>query len=126
MVALAESRSALAWVTLAAKMSGSIRATTWPFFTTELKSTRRSLTWPETWLPTWTVMTALRLPVAETAAVRGPRSTRASRYFGALPMDCVERYAQTPAPTRAATTMSERRRFITRFDGVGICGVYRG
>ena len=89
MVALAESRSALAWVTLAAKMSGSIRATTWPFFTTELKSTRRSLTWPETWLPTWTVMTALRLPVAETAAVRGPRSTRASRYFGALPMDCV-------------------------------------
>jgi len=42
-VALAESRSAFAWLTLATKISGSIRAMTWFFFTIELKSTRRSL-----------------------------------------------------------------------------------
>jgi hypothetical protein len=84
-VARADSRSAFAWFTLARKMSGSIRAMTWFFFTTELKSTRSSLIWPDTWLPTWTVVTALRLPVAETAAVRGPRSTRARRYLGMLP-----------------------------------------
>ena len=86
---MAESRSAFAWLTFASKMSGSMRATTCPFFTIELKSTKSALICPETWLPTWTVMTALRLPVAETAAVRGPCSTRASLYFGALPMDCV-------------------------------------
>jgi hypothetical protein len=57
---------------------------TCPFFTRELKSTNSSLICPETWLPTSTVTTALRLPVAETAAVRGPRSTAASRYFGVL------------------------------------------
>jgi hypothetical protein len=66
-------------------MSGSLRAMTWFFFTIELKSTRRSLIWPDTWLPTCTVMTALRLPVGETAAVRGPRSTRAVRNLGTLP-----------------------------------------
>ena len=87
-VARADSRSARAWFTLAWKMSGSIRAMTWSFFTIELKSTSSSLIWPETWLPTWTVMTALRLPVAETAAVRGPRSTRARRYLGTLPRLC--------------------------------------
>ena len=83
--AFAVSRSALAWLTWASKICGSIRAMTWPRFTTELKSTRSSLIWPETWLPTCTVMTALRLPVEDTAAVSGPRSRRAVRYFGALP-----------------------------------------
>src|SRR5438067_8640452 len=48
-----------------------MRAMTWPFLTRELKSTNSSLIWPETWLPTWTVMTALRVPLADTAAVRG-------------------------------------------------------
>jgi hypothetical protein len=70
-------------------MSGSIRAMTWFFLTIELKSTLSSLICPETWLPTWTTTTALRFPVAETAAVRGPRSTRAVRYLGALPRLCV-------------------------------------
>ena len=84
-VAWAEATSAWAWFTFAWKISGSIRAMTWSFLTSVLKSAISSLIWPETWLPTWTVVTALRLPVAETAAVRGPRSTRAVRYFGALP-----------------------------------------
>ena len=37
--------------------------------TCELKSAKSSLTCPETWEPTSTVMTALRVPVAETAEV---------------------------------------------------------
>jgi hypothetical protein len=83
--ARAVSTSALAWLTCASKICGSMRAMTWPFFTTELKSTSSSLIWPDTWLPTWTVVTALRLPVADMVAVRGPRSTLAVRYFGAFP-----------------------------------------
>ena len=51
----------------------------WSVVTGELKSTKISLIWPDTWLPTCTVITAFRLPVAETAAVSGPRSTRARR-----------------------------------------------
>ena len=84
-VAWAESTSALAWVTLASKISGSMQAMTWFFSTIVLKSANSSLTWPETWLPTCTRITALRLPVDDTAAVRGPRSTRAVRYLGEAP-----------------------------------------
>ena len=87
-VAFAASRSAWAWLTFASKISGSIRAMSWPFLTTVLKSARSSLIWPDTWLPTWTRMTAFRLPVDETAAVRGPRSTFVVRYFGAAPRLC--------------------------------------
>jgi hypothetical protein len=65
-----------------------MRAMTWSFFTRVLKSAKSSLIWPETWLPTWTVVTALRLPVDDTAAVSGPRSTRVVRYFGAAPRLC--------------------------------------
>ena len=89
--AFAVSSSALAWLTWASKICGSIRAMIWPFLTRELKSTSSSLICPETWLPTWTVTTALRLPVAETAAVRGPRSIAASRYFGELLRLCAYR-----------------------------------
>ncbi len=52
---------------------------TWSWRTSELKSTSSSLICPEIWLPTWTVVTALRLPLEDTVAVRGPRSTGASR-----------------------------------------------
>src|SRR5205807_1173470 len=54
-----------------------MRAMTWPFLTMELKSTNSSLIWPETWLPTWTVMTALRVPLADTAAVSALRAVQA-------------------------------------------------
>src|SRR5437867_130212 len=110
--ALAESRSALAWFTFASKISGSIRAITSPCRTTELKSADSCVIWPETWLPTWTVITALRLPVAETAAARGPRSTRANRYAGALAPSWTDEYAQTPAPTRDSRNTRDRTRFI--------------
>ena len=39
-------------LTWAWNSSGSMRAMTWPFFTTELKSTYSSLTLPDTWEPT--------------------------------------------------------------------------
>ncbi len=77
--ARAASTWARLWVTLASKVSGSIRAMSWPFFTTELKSAKSSLICPETCEPTWTVITAFRVPVAETAAVSGPRVTGAVR-----------------------------------------------
>src|SRR5437773_3198556 len=109
--ALAESRSALAWFTFASKISGSIRAITSPWRTTELKSADSCVIWPEIWLPTWTVITALRLPVAETAAARRPRSTRANRYAGALAPPTDE-YAQTPAPTRDSRKTRDRTRFV--------------
>jgi hypothetical protein len=38
-----------------------------------------SRTWPDTWLPTWTVVTALSAPVADTVATMAPRSTGAVR-----------------------------------------------
>ena len=77
--ACALSRSARAAFSLAWKTSGSIRAISWPRRTGELKSTRTSRIWPETWLPTWTVVTAARAPVAETLATIVPRSTIAVR-----------------------------------------------
>ena len=87
--ARAASTWALAWLTLASKDSGSMRAISWPFFTTELKSACSSLIWPEICEPTCTVITALRVPVAETAEVRGPRVTAAVRKAGRAPMPCV-------------------------------------
>ncbi len=96
-VAWAASRSALAWLTLASKISGSIRAMTWSFLTTVLKSAKSSLICPETWLPTWTVVTALRLPVAETAAVRGPRSIFGRPVLGGVAAALGVEVARDPA-----------------------------
>jgi hypothetical protein len=56
-----------------------MRASSWPFFTESLKSTSRSETCPETWVPTCTVVTALRVPVAETVASMSPRSMLVKR-----------------------------------------------
>ena len=47
-------------------MVGSISATMSPFFTGELKSALSTLTVPEIWLPTSTLTTALREPLAVT------------------------------------------------------------
>ena len=86
---MAASTWALAWDTAAWNFSGSIRATSWLRLTWELKSANSSLICPETWEPTWTVTTALSVPVAETVAVSGPRSTLAARKRGVLPRLCV-------------------------------------
>ncbi len=78
-VARAASRSASAWRTFSWNDSGSICAISWPCLTAELKSTNSSLICPETCEPTWTDVTGVSDPVAETTAVSGPRSTFASR-----------------------------------------------
>ncbi len=87
--AWAASTWAFTWLTLASNVSGSMRAMTWSFLTIELKSARSSLTCPEIWEPTSTVMTALRVPVAETAEVSGPRDTAAVRKAERAPMPWV-------------------------------------
>ena len=59
-----------------------MRARSWPFRTWSLKSTSSSETCPETCVPTLTVVTAWRIPVAETWAWMSPRSTVAKRNAG--------------------------------------------
>ena len=56
-----------------------MRATSWPFFTALLKSTKISFNWPETCEPTDTDTTGLSVPVAETVATSGPFSILAVR-----------------------------------------------
>jgi len=48
---------------------------TWPFLTIELKSAPSHEILPETWLPTWTVVTACSVPVAPTVSMMSPRPT---------------------------------------------------
>ena len=54
--------------------------------TGELKSTKSSLTVPETWVPTRTVVTALTVPVAVTVARRSPRVTFSVRNWTPFPL----------------------------------------
>ena len=72
----------MACLTRSSNDSGSMRAITWSFLTTELKSTNSSLICPETCEPTSTDFTGLSVPVAATAAVIGPFSTFPRRYAG--------------------------------------------
>ena len=51
--------------------------------TIELKSALSDSTAPDTWLPTWTVVTASSVPVAETALTIEPRVTLADVTAGA-------------------------------------------
>ena len=46
---------------------------TWPFFTIELKSAPRNEMFPDTWLPTCTVVTACSVPDAPTVSTMSPR-----------------------------------------------------
>ena len=45
----------------------------WPFLTIELKSAPSYEMLPDTWLPTWTVVTACSVPVAPTVSMMSPR-----------------------------------------------------
>ena len=84
-----------------------MRASSWPRFTGELKSTRISLIWPEICEPTWTVVTAESVPDADTVAVRLPRSTFASRNSGALPR--APNVVHAPHATSAAIASAGER-----------------
>jgi hypothetical protein len=94
-----------------------MRAMTWSFLTTELKSAKSSLTCPEIWDPTSTVMTALRVPVSETAEVSGPRDTAAVRK--AERPRCPDRWwpPDDPAATTIPTIQSRRRFMMVRRAG---------
>ncbi len=72
---------ALACATAAMKSAGSMVAMVWSFFTSDSKSAKRASMRPETWLPTCTVTSAERLPVAVTLAAIAPRSTAAVSYW---------------------------------------------
>ena len=86
------SRSACARMTLARACSiwvwssdGSSSATTWPFFTIELKSAYRALMLPDTCDPTCTVFTAWSVPVAPTDSMTSPRATASLEIFTSSP-----------------------------------------
>ena len=74
-LALAFSRSASACSSAPLNNAGSISAITSPLCTRELKSALSFAMVPETCDPTWTVMTALIVPVASTTSLISPRST---------------------------------------------------
>lgn len=65
--------------TFASKVAGSSRAIIWPAFTSVLKSAESCLIWPEICVPTSTVMSALRVPLAVTVLEIVPFSTFAVR-----------------------------------------------
>ena len=99
----AASTSARVWLTRNSKLCGSMRAMTWSFFTCVLKSAKISSTWPETWEPTWTVVTAASVPLATTTAWIGPRSSFATRYF-VSPVALRAAYQAQPPPARTSST----------------------
>ncbi len=74
------STSACDWRTRCSKFSGSMRAISCPCLTSALKSTSTSLSWPDTCEPTCTEVTGFSVPVADTLALIGPRTTAAVRY----------------------------------------------
>ena len=76
-----------------------------PFLTVELKSARSSAMRPETWLPTWTVTSAERVPVAVTLATILPRSTLAVSICGLGLFPALQRQIATAATSTAAAAM---------------------
>ena len=82
--ARADTRFALAWSICVWTIDGSSFAMSWPCFTIELKSAPSSSTVPETWVPTCTVVTASRVPVAPTLSTTLPRVIEALVISGGL------------------------------------------
>src|SRR5690606_31351735 len=97
-----------------------MRAMTWPRSTLSLKSTRTSVTWPETWLPTVTVEIALSVPVAEIATRISPPSTVVVLYPAASPASrCCHHHAAATTRTTATAAIAPLRRSLGRFRGIG-------
>jgi hypothetical protein len=63
---------------------------------------------PETWLPTWTVVTAERVPVAFTLAETVPWLTASVRYLSP-PWSLPRRKKKSPTRTPTTTTMAMTR-----------------
>ena len=66
---------------------------------------------PDTWLPTWTVVTAEIVPVAVTVMVTSPRSTGAVRYFstGSPFPERSQNQAATPPASTTTSPISHLR-----------------
>ena len=52
---------------------------------------------PETWLPTWTVLTGVKVPVAETTAAMGPRRSGTVPWEASAGTSAVSRSSQRPS-----------------------------
>ncbi len=74
---------------------------------------------PETWLPTWTVVTAEIVPVAVTVIVTSPRST-VSVWNSLVASDPAGQNAK-PTPTPAATRTNVPTRSHRRFRVAATC-----
>ena len=98
--------------TAAAKLVGSSSASSCPLETRLLKSACSLAMIPETWLPTWTVVTAERVPVAVTVAVTSPLPIGSVRYCGSSE-GRLATYSPYPAPTRTAATAAQMIVFFT-------------
>src|SRR5215218_7554462 len=65
-------------------------------------------TWPDTWVPTCTVVTAPSLPVALTVELRSPRVTSPKRKAAASPLPSRRRRKKAPV-TSTSTAMAAIR-----------------
>ena len=74
---------------------------------------------PETWLPTLTVVTAERVPVAVTVATTSPLSIFPLRYFGSEePLRATRNHA--PPATKTTAAITARNLFLMQSsNGVG-------
>ncbi len=78
---------------------------------------------PDTWLPTLTVVTAERVPVAVTVATTSPFVTFSLRNFGPLVFSFERR--KTPPATTATTIAAPIRTFFISFS-LSLPGPLRG
>src|SRR5580704_7056685 len=91
-------------------MLGSISASTSPFLTGELKSTRTRVTRPFTWAPILIWRRGCTAPVACTFSATSPVDTAALTYFAGRGGRCLMRHTTPPATTSAsAPAMAPRR-----------------
>ncbi len=82
-------------------------AITSPLVTLSLKSTESLEIMPDTWVPTSTIVTASRVPVADTTDSRFPFSTPTKRYCFSLPdpRRANPAHATATTATTASSTM---------------------
>src|SRR5215831_15760672 len=93
-------------------MDGSSLAITWPEVTLDLKSAPNHDTVPDTCEPTWTVVTACSVPVAETSSSTVPTSTFAVMKSAALDFRPSRTTVTTPAPTTISNAPTVTRRLL--------------
>ncbi len=115
-MARAASTSAWAERTRYSNVSGSMRASNCPAFTSSLKSANRSRICPLTCVPTDTCDTGFTAPLAATLACKLPRTMAAVRYCTpSLAARCIHHQAPVPTSTSATPAAIAYFLFIVRF-----------